>query len=132
MPGLFGLDPELEFAVSEYDFAKDGGAIGDITLRGSVIPKGAVIRDSFLFVETALTSDGLATIALKSEGAEDILAAEAVANFSASAVLQGVPDWATVADAVVTTDDRSIVMSIATAALKTGKFRVYTSFVIGK
>jgi hypothetical protein len=131
MPRLFGLDPEVELSIGEYDFTKDGGAIGSITLRGSVIPKGALIRDVFIFTETPLAGAG-ATVALKAESTADLLAATAIAAFSQSSTQQGIPDWATVGDAVLTTDNRALTMTIAVAALTAGKFRVYVAWVAAK
>ncbi|MEV7611318.1 hypothetical protein AB0N61_17670, partial [Microbacterium sp. NPDC089320] len=54
---------------ARYDFAVDGGAVGDIDLTKSpVIPAGAVILGGFVEVDTAVTSGGSATVAVKVEG----------------------------------------------------------------
>jgi hypothetical protein len=82
-----GLEGKFNAAHYEYDFAKEGGAIGDITLRGDSIPKNATILGGYVDVETALTSGGSATIALKFLSAADILAATAVASWSLAAYL---------------------------------------------
>lgn len=132
MPANFGLDPEQKLAIAEYNFAKDGGAVGDITLRGNPLPKGALIVNAFIFVETAVTSGGSATIALKTEGTDDILAATAKTSFTLSASVQGVPDLATVADYKLMTASRNVTMSIAVAALTAGKFRVFMHYVMAK
>jgi hypothetical protein len=123
MPAGFGLEPKLSVAYGEYDFSKDGGAIGDIALRGSIVPKDAIIVGGFLYVNAACTSDGAATIALKTEGAADILAATPVATFALNAIIAVVPVF-TAATMKRMTDNRYIVASIAAFALTAGKFVV--------
>ena len=54
-----GLDSYKQLAYAEYDFAKDGGAVGDHTLRGTPLPVGAVVLGAYIDVETAVTSGGL-------------------------------------------------------------------------
>jgi hypothetical protein len=118
-----------------YKFSRDGGAVGDINLKDQdgvstlVIPSGAVILNAFVHVTTALTSGGSATIDLNSQAANDLLAAEAVASFSSGAKIQGVPDFGTLADAVVTTADKTLSLSINTAALTAGELSVYVFYV---
>ena len=118
-----------------YDFSKVGGAIGSFNLVDDdgnpvVIPSGALILNAFAFVYTAATSGGSATIALTAESAGDLLAATAVASFSASAKLQGVPDFGTLADSVLTTAARNLQATVAVAALTAGKVEVYVFYVL--
>ena len=69
------------WAFGLYEFALDGGAVGDIALRGApVIPSGAVIINALIYVDTVPTSGGAATIAIKTEGAADINAADAISG----------------------------------------------------
>jgi len=69
-----------KWAVTTYDFAVDGGAVGNINLLGSAgIPSGAVAIEAFVDVTTALTSGGAATAALSLEAAGDLLAGAAQA-----------------------------------------------------
>jgi hypothetical protein len=122
----FGLENGMKSWKFEYDFAKDGGVVGDITLRGAPIPVGAVILGGYVDVETAVTSDGSATVALKVTGTADILAATAKASLSLAALLIAVPDFATVGDAVrVASSAKSVVASVAVADLTAGKFHVH-------
>ena len=123
-----------KIATAEYDFARDGGAVSSITLRsvdsdsvGSAIPVGAVILGGYVDVLTTLTSGGAATIAINSEGAGDVLAALAVASWTAGR--KSVIPVFTGATAVKTTAARNIVATIATAALTAGKFRVVLMYV---
>ena len=116
-------------ARADYDFSVDGGAVGDITLRGDTIPSGAVVVDALLHVETALTSGGAATVAIKTEGAADINAADAIsgAPWSTTGAKRG--DFTATTAPVKTTAARSITATVATAALTAGKFAVLVWYV---
>lgn len=116
----------LKTVETEYDFAVDGGAIGDITLRGvnsqgNEVPNGSVIEMGYIDVLTAVAS-ATGTAALKAEAAADILAATGAGGLTVGR--KSVIPAGTGATAVKTTAARSIVMTIATAALTAGKFRV--------
>lgn len=116
-------------AVGLYDFAVDGGAVGDIALRGDVVPSGAIVTDVLIHVDTALTSGGAATVALKAESAADLNAADAIsgAPWSTTGAKRG--DLTATTAPVKTTAARSIVATVATAALTAGKFSVYVSYL---
>jgi hypothetical protein len=123
----------LKSAQGEYDFAVDGGAISTITLRQgggtlpNVIPAGSIILGGWIEVDTLVTtaSGNTGTVAVNSEGAGDLLAA---------AITSGAP-WSTTgrksiipvstgATTVKTTVSRSLAITVATAAITAGKFRV--------
>lgn len=123
------LENALKIAQFEYDFAREGGAVGDILLGTKKLPAGAKILYGFIDVQTAVTSGGSATIALKVTGAEDILAAAAIAGFSANALLDAVPDFAA-ANMVIVAANAQVTMSVAVAALTAGKFNVNLAYVI--
>lgn len=128
---LTGLQNNLKDATWEYDFSKDAGAIGDITMRGPKLPVGAIVLAAYVDVETAPTSADAATIALKITGSEDVLAATAIASFTQDVLLKGVPDFATVSDAVrVATAAKGVTMTIADFALTAGKFNVSCQYVV--
>lgn len=116
-------------AVGLYSFATDGGAVGDITLRGDTIPSGAIITDVLINVDTALTSGGAATVALKAEGAADLNAADAIsgAPWSTTGAKHG--DLTATSAPVKTTAARAIVATVAVAALTAGKFSVYVDYI---
>jgi hypothetical protein len=127
------LDKHVNSLKCTYDFANQGGAIGDIALKdfagnNAVIPSGAIIRDVIIYVETALTSGGSATIAVKAQSAADLKAATAVASYSLAAVLAGVP-VGTAATAIALTADRTVTITVAVAALTAGKMHVYVDYV---
>jgi YbbR domain-containing protein len=122
MPGTQGI----KTVQAEYDFAKDGGATGTITLRavdanGNVIPAGSVITGGYVDVETACAS-ATGTIALQSEAAGDIHATAGQASWTTGR--KSVVPAGTGATAVKTTVERNLKAVIATAAFTAGKFRV--------
>lgn len=115
-----------------YDFAVNGGAIGDIALldvdgNAAIIPDNAVITKVLVDVITAATSGGAATVALKSEAAADLLAATAVA--SVTGFLDGKP-VNTAATVVKLSADRTIKATVAAFALTAGKFHVFIEYVL--
>lgn len=116
-------------AIGLYDFAVDGGVAGDITLRGDTIPSGAVITDALIHVDTALTSGGSATVAIKVEGAADINAADAIsgAPWSTTGAKRG--DFTATTAPIKTTAARAIVATVGTADLTAGKFTVAVEYV---
>ncbi len=132
--GGFPHASEMKFARGRYDFAVDGGAVGDIDLTATAqIPANAYIFSSVIEVETALNSGGSATVALKVEGAADILAATAYGSspWSTTGRKSGIP-VGTGATTVKTTAARKIQATIATAALTAGVFDVVVGyFVLG-
>lgn len=116
-------------AFATYSFATDGGAVGDITLRGDTIPSGAVILDAIIRVTTALTSGGAATVAIKVESAADVNAADAIsgAPWSTAGAKRG--DFTATTAPILTTANRSIVATVGTAALTAGVFHVAVDYV---
>jgi len=117
-----GLEPKKRVAYFEYDFAIDGGAVGDIALRGDRLPNDAVVDRGMIHVNTALTSGGSATIANKILSAGDVLAAAAVASFSANALLDTVPVGTAATSIRTTSAGLGVTMTVAVAALTAGKF----------
>lgn len=118
-----------KWARAYYDFAVEGGAVGDIALRGDQIPAGAVILDSLIKTDTVLTSGGSATVAVKVESAADINAADAIsgAPWSTTGAKRG--DLTATTAPVTTTAKRTITATVATAALTAGKFSVALAYV---
>lgn len=118
-----------KWAVAEYDFAVDGGAVSTITLRGDSIPSGAVIREALVKVQTVPTSGGAATIALDSEGAGDLKSAAAYNGAPYSSTGTKVLTQTLTTAPITTTAKRSITATIAAAALTAGKFKVLVRYL---
>jgi hypothetical protein len=127
--GTGALDNKLQVAYFEYDFARDGGAIGDITLRGNSLPAYAIVIGGMIDVEVAVTSADAATIALNLEAAADVLAITGKASFSLAALLDVVP-VNTAATAVRLTAIRKLVATVADFALTAGKFTVALTYIL--
>lgn len=128
------LDKTKNVIKCVYDFSVSGGAIGDISLKDvagsdAIVPSGAIITKVLVHVVTAATSSGAATVALKSEGAADLLGATAVASLSLAAKLDGVPAN-TAATAIILTADRTIKATVAAFALTAGKIHVFVEYVL--
>lgn len=118
-----------KYARALYSFATDGGAVGDITLRGDSLPSGAIITDALIHVDTALTSGGAATVAIKVESAADINAADAISGAPWSTTGAKRADLTATTAPVKTTAARNIVATVATAALTAGAFTVVVEYV---
>ena len=120
-------------ARGDYSFASDGGAVSTIALTGStLIPAGAIITGGFIEVTTTLTSGGAATIAVGVETTTDIVTAVAVASWTAGRknILPALTSGAlTAATTVKTTAARDISITVATAALTAGVFKVVLYYV---
>nr|WP_321465158.1 hypothetical protein [uncultured Desulfobulbus sp.] len=124
-----GLEPTKRVAYFEYDFTRDGGAIGDITLRGDSLPDDAVVTGGMVQVKTTCTGGASATISLKVESAADVMAATAMAGLVSNALIDVEPDG-TAANAIRTTENgRQVVATIATAALTAGKLIVALEYL---
>lgn len=123
---------QLKWARGRYDFSVDGGAVGDINLtRNAQIPANAYILFGFIEVETALDSGGSATVALKVEGAADLLAATAFGSSPWSTTgRKSIIPVGTGATSVKTTAARRLTATVATAALTAGVFDVVVGYVI--
>jgi hypothetical protein len=110
---------------AEYNFAADGGAVGDIPLTsGAPIPAGSYVLGCYIEVVTPPTSGGAATIALKVESAGDLQAAAAISGAPWSTAGRKVGTLTLTSVPVKTTADRNVVATVGTAALTAGAFRV--------
>lgn len=120
-----------KYARALYDFAVEGGVVGDIALRGDKIPSGAIISRVVIDVETVLTSGGAATVALKAEAAADLNAADAISGFpwSTTGAKNGDAQFSVTANIPTTTAERTITATVATAALTAGKFAVLVGYI---
>lgn len=105
-----------------YDFATDGGAVGDIVLRGSGLPSNARVTRTYYEVTTAFTSGGSATIALNipTDDAAGLLAATAIGTAGTAGAHDGIQDGAAANFSELTTAVRVPTMSVGTADLTAG------------
>ncbi len=134
------VDEKTQVSVVRYDFATQGGATGTINLLKDlanadlaenrlVLPDNAIIKHVYLDILTAMASaGGTGTIALNSEGAEDLLAA--VDADTLSGIAAGIP-VNTVATMIKLTAERTVDMTIGAEDLTAGKFDLYVEWLRG-
>lgn len=127
MPVMEGTT-RLKTLQAEYDFTVDGGAVGTFNMRsapgdnqGNELPAGAVVEMGYIDVEVAVAS-ATGTVAIAAEGAGDILAATGQAGLTVGR--KSIIPVATGATSVKTTVRRNLALTIGTAVLTAGKFRV--------
>lgn len=124
----------MGMARATYDFAEHGGAISAISL-GVSLPDNAIVIGGFVDNITTLTSaTDAATMALKVEGANDIVSAIAISDGSnpwdagkkAIVPKSNTPE----STGVKTTAARAITATIAVEAVTAGKFVVFLHYVV--
>jgi hypothetical protein len=110
----------LEVLEVEYDFSKDGGAVGALDI--CKVKEAAVLVDCYLKVDTAFTSGGSATLIWGTSGTTNACLTTtngAVANLTVGAVVKG--DAA--GKQLKIPADTVMQMTIGTAAMTAGKGR---------
>lgn len=120
IPARFQADTIGGMARVTYDFADYGGAIGWLELPLEM-PEGAVITSGVLDVVSQPTSEGLATISLGMNAANDLLPATAIANVTGRIEL---PDPAI----IKVNENRRVTMTIAVAELTGGVGNIYLTY----
>ena len=104
----------------EYDFIKDGGAVGELELRGGILPPGALVDFSLLDVQTGLTSGGAATAALSLVSAADVKDEAALTSYTTGTKACNPNKTAT--NSVKISESTKLKLTIAIAPLTAGKF----------
>lgn len=128
--GLVEKTRRVKTAIFEYDFAVDGGVVGDIVMRGDGIPSGAIVQEVFFDVTTLFTGGGSCTVAAKLQSAADVQAAAAVtgAPWSTTGVKNSSALTAT-STKLKLTADRQLTLTVAVAAVTAGKATGYVNYV---
>lgn len=111
-------------AYGQYDFSKQGGAIGSYD-SGIHLPNGAIIREVFFDVITAGTTSLSGTVSFDANSTGDLKAALAAASWTGK--VAGIPVY-TAASMVKLTAARTLLFSIATGALTAGKINAYVDY----
>ena len=120
-----------------YDFATDGGAIGEIQLRGGVLPKNAVIVNAWVEVTTGFLPTTTSTFAIGLTGAATALRTAVVATTApaintAANVAVIAPQTPASFVAKSTTVDRNFIATIASGAFTAGAFVLHIDYVISQ
>lgn len=116
-------------AIATYDFTKDGGAVGTVTFPLK-LPSGAIVKRVFFDNVTSASSLGAATIGFSLQSSGDLKATN-TAYTSWTGRLAGIPDDTTT-NMIKLTAQRTLTMSIGTAALTAGKIKAFIEYVIGE
>ncbi len=118
-------------ALHQKEFLYDGSVDG-LTQGAKVLgslPKGAVVTDAHVTVETAVTSNGSATVAFgNSTTADQYISAKAKTTVDTVGKVVGGPANALAQNTVA--NDSVVAITIATADLLTGKLRLTVRFFI--
>jgi hypothetical protein len=112
----------------EYDYARDGGAVGSKVLRGPKLTACAVIDIGKIVVHESLTSTGAATVGLKMVAPGDVKAAGVLSNWSAG-VNATVPSGAA-GNCIKTTEIGEVTMDIGVADLTAGRFELFLEYYL--
>jgi len=116
-----GLGANVQCGYWEYDFAKDGGAVSAIALRGTQLPVGALVLGPGLIVtETDLTGAS-AEVALHITGAADVLVAVVGTTMDAGELIDSV---------CVGTAATAITVATAPKGVTAGKFVVMLPYFV--
>ena len=123
----------MRSACATYDFAVHGGATGAKKL-GVTIPKGAIIWESLIDVDTTCTTAGsdAGTMAISVASANDIVSAIAVSDGTNpwdAGKHAGIP-VGSAATCIELTSDCVVTATIATQAFTAGKFRVWLFYFL--
>lgn len=118
-----------------YDFATDGGAIGEIQLRGGVLPRNAIIVNAWLEVLTGFLPTTTSTFAIGLTGAATALRTAVVAT--SAPALNATGNVAVIAPqtpasfvAKSTTANRNFIATIAAGAFTAGAFVLHIDYVV--
>ena len=122
----------IQLGSAQYDFTTSGGAIGAIDLLGDSLPDNSTITRAFYEVLTAFTSGGAATVAfgVTTDDASGLLAATAYNNAVFNAGYHDfIPDNTAANFTTKTTAARSLILTVATAALTAGRVRIWFEYI---
>lgn len=132
MQGCTGSKNQKKVALFPYDFTLDGGAIGSITKKGGPIPKGSIIKDGVILVNTACTGVATtATLGITALSALDILGETAMSDLTPENTLVETKPHGTAASSIrVTADITSVDFVIATSPLTAGKVTAAIEYLV--
>lgn len=125
----------MRVAHMKYDFAVDGGAVGEIIPASSpILPNKAIIVGGLISVSVAvLAAAGAATVAIGTHAGSStasLKAATAKASYSAASVQDLVP-VNTAASAFRMNADGQMSITVATNPLTAGVFDVFAYYLLG-
>lgn len=123
--------PNTRIIKATYDFAVDGGGVGNKNLSVS-IPDNAIITGGYIDVETDLASAGSATVGVGLAGAYTAFKnAAAFTDYTANGSGLILTNVAPPQTGVKTQADILVGIVIGTAALTGGKMHIYVTYIAG-
>lgn len=126
-----GLQPIIHVTEFKYDFAVHGGAVGAVTIQDKTIPANALILGGLIFdPDTNIAAGVGATVSLGIKAAGDLHAADAFADINAGPLYCDQITLGTTAP-IETASEEGLIVTIATAAVTAGVFRVKVFWVHG-
>ena len=128
---VFGVKRAFRF---DYDFAKDGGAVGSILLRCTEkLPANFVIATAIADVAVLVAGGGGATIAFQAEAANDVRVAATITTGGFDSIgRKALIPVGTAATTVKTTVPRTLTLVVAVAALTAGRFSVFVEGYVAR
>lgn len=125
-----GLSPKIHATEFKYDFSVHGGAIGAVTIQDKTIPANALILGGLIFDPDTDLVGATATVSLGIKTAGDLHAADAIADINAGPLWVDQITLGSTAP-IETASQEGLIVTIATAALTAGVFRVKVFWVHG-
>lgn len=125
-----GLENNVQVGYWEYDFAKDGGAVGTIALRGTKLPVGAIVLGPGLIRTVTDLTGATAEVALHITGAADVLVAVVGTTMDTGELIDTVCDGSAAAAIQVATAAKGVTATITVAALTAGNFVVMLPYFV--
>lgn len=114
-----------------YDFSKQGGAQGDITLAGDPLPKAAIVWDGVVDVITPLVGSGASVALSTSQSANDLISSAAVSGAPWSTTgLKALVPVGDAAHGIKMTAAREPKITITSADLTAGKFNLFIEYYV--
>lgn len=118
---------------AQYNFSNDAGAIGNITpVNGCTLPANAIVTNSVIYVSTAVTSAGSATVSVgwgTGGNVASLLGATAKASLTATTFMQSAIVPQTASGFIHVAAASPLTVTVATAALTAGVIDVYVEFM---
>ena len=124
------IEPKIHATEFKYDFSVHGGATGAITIQDKTIPANALVLGGLIFDPDTDLAGATATVSLGIKTGGDLHAADAIADINAG------PLWCDQfvlgeTAPIETASQEGLIVTIATAALTAGVFRVKVFWVHG-
>lgn len=124
-----GLTTSRKIAFFEYDFTRHGGAIGTISVKGTPIPKGSIIKEGHIHVKKAVTSAGAVTVQIMALTADDILASTLKGALLIDTVVAVKPVGTAASSIIATSVITALTVTVGVDTITAGKLCVALEYI---